>query len=174
MPLHESLEVNFLHIRKARIIILAIFAICGFSFGLYSAGYSDIFLNSLVRTFSCYRVSTVGRILAVLLPFVFAYIAVALSNIFILYPLIFLKCFLYSFYLFCIYAVFEQGSWLACLLFLWSDTVVLFALFLFGIHYVSGFTDKAYVTLFAGAVSVFGFSVVDILFFEPFLATLLS
>ena len=174
MPLHESLNADFLQIRKARVVLFSTFAICGFSFGIYSAGFSDISLISLVRTFSCYRVSTVGRILAVLLPFVFAYIAVALSDVLLLYPLIFIKCFLYSFYMFYIDAAFEQGSWLACLLLSWTDAVVLFALFLFGVHYISGFADKVYFSLFAVAVVAIGFGVADILFIEPFLATLLS
>ncbi len=172
--LYGSFNLSFLQIRKVCIIFLAFFILCGFAFGIYTAGYSDVSVYSLVRTVSCCRVSTVNRILAVLLPFAFSAVAVALSNSLLLYPLIFIKCFLYSFYMFCICSLFEQGNWLACLLFLFSDTAALFALLIFVIHYISGFNSTAYIALFAVASLSFGFSVVDSIFITPFLTTLLS
>lgn len=157
--------------RKLCVLALAFLAVFGFSFGIYIASYS-VAVSSLVRVVSYYHASTVGRFLALLLPFAFSAAAVYLSNTLFLYPLIFIKCFLYSFHMFAIYNAFEYGGWLACLLYQLADTVALSMLILFSLHYLHGFSNKAQYVLFAFASVVFGIGAVDIVFISPFLTSL--
>ncbi len=162
-----------MHNRKLRIFVLAFLVVFGFFFGIYTASYSAA-VSSLVRMLSYDHVSTVGRVFALLLPFALAAVAVALSNTLFLYPLIFIKCFLYSFHMFAVYSAFEHGGWIACLLFQFADTVALILLICFALHYLLGFGNKAQYVLFVFASVVFGISAVDIVYISPFLTSLLK
>lgn len=77
---------------------------------------------SLMRTLVQTRASIVGAILILFLPLVISAFALAHSKYWILYPLVFLKAFMFGFSAGCVMLAFGNAGWLVRWLLLFSDS----------------------------------------------------
>lgn len=168
--------VHFLKLQNLRQrtckVLLCFCWILGMVLGaVFSAGADSSFLLLMRRT--NFSVSIVGLLLVAMLPFLFTAYAVFLSNRFLIIVFAFLKAFAFSYCLFGLSTVYEEGSWLAWILLMFSDLGTLPVLMWLWIR-CFGSSERSLRTRFVCCLSVSALVVMaDYWMISPFAASIL-
>lgn len=124
--------------RKVSKVFLALFFLSGSLFGLYFYFVSGPSFSSLMRSMYCSSVSIVGLCFATVLPYLLSVFAVYFSAPALMLLIGFCKAFLTAFVSIDIHLSFGSAGWLACILFLFSDYLLMPVYYSFWHHHISG------------------------------------
>lgn len=160
--------------RKGCLLFLASFWCTGLILGVYAASLTDNILPSLMRSAVYSPVSIVGLLGVYLLPFLFTAIAVFLSKSWLILPICFYKSFSYGMCAHAVTLTFGNSGWLLQLLFLFSDTVMLFLLCWFWIRHIAGMRVSVVRDATICIVVFIILGILDCCCVSPFLAMLIN
>ncbi len=118
--------------------ILAFSWVCGILLGLFLASHMHGDFTSLMRTVVISRVSIVGLLVMLLLPYVSSVAAVYFSRPAFLFLCAAGKGLCFSFCIYLIMAQFPSTGWMLCRLLLFSEFTVMIPMFLFWIRLLDG------------------------------------
>ncbi len=161
------------HCRKP-VWILAFSWVCGISLGLFLASSMQEEFVSLMCTAAVNRVSIVGLLVMLLLPYVLSVVAFRFSCSVLLFLVVSWKGIYFSFCIYLIMVKFPTTGWLLCRLLLFSEFAILVPTFLFWIRSLKGnkqslkFENLFYITV----VLVVG--ILDYCIISPFTVNLMS
>ena len=158
--------------RRVSVIILAFTLLFGFIIGSLCSGFADPSFASMMRTAALSRVSIVGLLPVLLLPFLFSAFAVLIGYRWLIYPVIFSKAFLISYLSSVIFASYPDSGPLFAFLFLMADYMTLPVLcrFWFCCFCQPGIKP---VDVYGTVLLILGIGLFDCQVVSPFLASLL-
>ena len=160
--------------RKYSLVILAFSWFLGLFLGVVFSIAAGDSIISLMSTAVSSRVSIVGLLTAILLPFLLSAFAVLICEPCLLVVIAFGKAFVFSYLSLGLMAAYGSAGWLVWLLLMFSDCCFLPLLMLYWIHFIFGGRSQAIpVTAMIGfaAVAIGSF---DFYIVSPFLASLIS
>ena len=164
----------FANRRNFRHSVLLFSWLTGLIAGSLSACYSDHSFLSLMHLAPACRVSIVGLLTALLLPFLCSAFAVYISKQHWLLPIIsFLKALALSRIGAGVLIAYRSAGWLICSLFLFSDILLSPILFYYWYHSIDRIRPSAGVSVFC-FVSALVIGCFDFRFISPFLVNLLT
>ena len=160
-------------IRRVNAIVLAFVLLMGFLLGGFCSGFADPSFFQLMRTAAMTRVSIVYLIPVLLLPMIFSALAVYIGRIWLLFPLAFLKAFLFSYLSSGIRVFYPDSGRLFGLLLMWTDYLTMPVLCWFWFRCIA---DQRLNVHFAAGILllVLGIGFFDFRVVSPFLVSLLS
>lgn len=154
--------------------LLAFFMFLGLVFGFLCSADSTVFLHSLMRPVVCYRVSIVGFICLLLVPFLLSAYAVFLSSP-LLFPLCFAKFFSFAYSAKMLMLAYGDAGWLARWLLLFSSVLSLPVLIWFCMRHVDGRSrENFWRDLGLCTVLLIGIGSFDYRVISPFLVRLID
>lgn len=160
--------------RRACIVLLALFWCVGLFFGIYTAcSFNDAFVPLMRAAVQC-RVSIVGLLLILFLPFLFAAFAVYFSQPWLLLVIGFVKAFSFGFCCFAAQSCFGSAGWLVRLLLLFSDSCMLPVLCWFCVRHISGDLMAIRKDLILALALAIVVGSIDYYWVSPFLAALID
>lgn len=166
-------RLRFLRFERP-VIILSLSWLAGLIAGIFCAVHADEPYFALMRMAAGSRVSIVGLVASVLLPFLIAAFAVYISTPQLLYPLCFAKALLFSFGACGVYIAFGSAGWLAQFLLQFSDCLLLPVFCWFCIRHISGKGQALAKELAMCAAAVGLIGSIDYCVVSPFLAMLID
>lgn len=147
---------RFLHyscgsdLRKRRSVLLAFCFVFGAGSGIYFNTFADdVFFLSLMRSMRNHSVSIVVSLAILLLPFVFSALAVYLSAPGLLFPVCFVKSFLFTYVSFGFYLALNGSGWLLRLFFMFADVFSVPVLYYYWLRHISGIRKFSFTEWFA-------------------------
>lgn len=124
--------------RKHRRIFLALCFYGGLLLGAVLATQAEESFISWMRTVQVQRVSIVSLLGAAFLPFLISAYAVLISQVWLLFPVCFLKAFSFGFCVAGVSYVFGSAGWLVCGLLLFTDLCTMPMLLFFWLRHIDG------------------------------------
>lgn len=161
-------------IRRIRLAALAFCWCSGLMLGLHYAYRADSTYFLLMRMAASCRVSIVGLLTAVFLPFLLSALAVYISRPELLLPVCFLKAFSFSCSAAAVSAAFGSAGWLIRFLLNFSECCTLPLLCLFWIRHISGVKRPAGRDFLICCIAVLTIGALDYLLISPYLVDLID
>jgi len=158
--------------RKMNLLLLAFFTFFGCSLGVYTSHTSDIISFHLMRMAVTCPVSIVGLTFVMLLPFLITAFAIWISKPYLILPVSFFNSFSFTLILCYTIVVFDTAGWLVCLMLLFSNIFVQFALNWHWIRFLSGTSVSPAEDLLICVFCALAIIVVDYFFVAPYLVQL--
>ena len=173
MAFRFNYEISVL-LRKASVILLALFWTVGIALGIWSAytcGSNHIFL---MRSVPFGTVSIVSLMCVSVFPFLLSAFTVFLSHSKALLAIALVKGFFFSYISACLLFGFGSGDWLMRLLLMFSNICCLPILFWYWMRHISGDVSfSPWLTLFVASM-LFLIGSIDFCCVSPFLAMLIN
>ena len=159
--------------RKNGIVFLAFISFLGCLTGVFAALGAGNCIFPVMRIAVYSRVSIVGLLSTVFLPFFLSAIAVLFFNPRILYGLCFCKMFSFGFCISLLQQCFGTAGWFVCFFLLFSDGWVLFTFFLFWVRYLGGSKNNIFTFSCFCFISTVVICSLDYFLISPFWALLI-
>lgn len=160
--------------RRSSAVVLAFVLFCGFSAGAFLASWSGQFPLSLMRAATQNCVSIVNLFLVMLLPFLFTALAVYVGRLWLLFPIAFLKAFIFGYLGSCVLHLYGTSGWLIRFLLMFSDCLSLPVLCWFWLRMLCRTGADMGRRFLAAVCMLFGIVSLDYQFISPFLVDILS
>lgn len=163
---------SFLHCRTQRTALASLWII-GLLFGAVIALSADTFLVPTMLSALQGSLSIFGLLIALLLPLLITALAVYISQPILLFPLAFLKAFLFAFSAVGVFASVGESAWLIKGLLMFSDTLALPFLWWLWLQVVDSEDGTVLRCMVPAAVFVVLIGCFDYAFVAPFMARLI-
>lgn len=173
MLFHHKSDVSNSRCRSS-VWFLAFSWICGISAGLFLASCMHCDSASLMRALILERVSIVGLLIVLLLPYVLSVAAFYFSARALIYLIAAGKGICFSFCIYLLMAQFSTAGWLLCRLLFFSDFAILVPMFLFWIRCLNCDQQSLTRDSLRYLIVALGAWIMDCCFISPFTVNLLT
>lgn len=168
-----DLDLPFFH-RKSRRFILASVWICGLLLGAVFSGFLSAELSSVMLSAVRSSVSLFGLLAVRLLPFLLSALLLYFSRSRLLYAVIFLKAFLYSYFGTSLLMTCHSAGWVLFGFLTFSDTLISPVLWFFWLRDIDAQSHASYRAHAIGAFFAVAVTCIDYTYIVPYLARLIS
>lgn len=174
MTSHGSLKLYNLCSVFTRKFFLAAFLCAGFLLGFLLFLHTTNNFTSLMCSAPFERVSIVGVVCVVAVPFLFSVIAVHFSALIMLFPIAFLEGITFSYCACHVVQAFSDAGWLVRCLLMFSDSAMLIPLFWFMCRNISGKSEAFKQEILVCGFCAVAIGLLDFFMVSPFLVTLFT
>lgn len=171
MKMHSFFHLSDFFHRKGPFLLTVIFLL-GHLLGVWVSGHASGFLVSSMRTVVSSRVSIMGLLSSLVLPFLFSAFAVYLAQPMLLFPIAFWKAFLFSYTGCGMFAAWGSAGWLVTPLVMCSSFCAMPVLYWYWLRHIGG--EGFLWRTFCAALAVLAvIGIINWYFIEPFLARII-
>ena len=161
------------HFHRKRPLLLIVFFLLGHLLGVWISGHASDFLLSAMRTVVSSRVSIMGLLSTLALPFLVSAFAVYLGQPILLFPIAFWKAFLFSYTACTFLAAWGSAGWLVTPLVMCGSVCSMPVLCWYWLRHVEG--ERFRWSTFSFALAVLAIiGIMDLFVIEPFLARIIT
>ena len=161
------------HFHRKGPFLLTVFFLLGHLLGVWVSGHASDFLFSAMRTVVSSRVSIIGLLSALVLPFLFSAFAVYMTQPMLLFPIAFWKAFLFSYLSAGLLSAWGSAGWLVMPLVMFCSLCSMPVLYWYWQRHIGGEHFRWGTFSFTLAVLA-AIGIVNLFVIEPFLVRIIT